>query len=104
MECIDASESFSKRIYECVGPEVYSLSEIVKIVGKYSKRSGIVIPLPKLIGYYQAFFMELLPGEPLMSRDNLASASIPNVASKDVNLVYKLKNPTYIHSVASTFL
>ena len=104
VECINIKQPSHRLIYECVGPQVFSLYELVKIVGKHSKRSGIVVPLPKLLGYCQAFLMELLPGEPLMSRDNLASASIPNVSSNDGKMIYKLKEPTDIESVAPTFL
>jgi NADH dehydrogenase len=33
------------------------------------------------MGWLQALAMEMLPGEPLMSRDNLASMKVDNVAS-----------------------
>ncbi|MEY3992640.1 MAG: hypothetical protein RIS04_1403, partial [Pseudomonadota bacterium] len=35
-------------------------------------------------GYPQALLMEQLPGEPLMSRDNLASMRVDNVASGEL--------------------
>jgi NADH dehydrogenase len=34
-----------------------------------------------VLGRLQAFFMELAPGQPLMSRDNLDSMRVDNVAS-----------------------
>jgi NADH dehydrogenase len=37
--------------------------------------------LPDWAGTLQALAMECLPGEPLMSRDNLASMRVPNVAT-----------------------
>jgi NADH dehydrogenase len=40
-----------------------------------------VLPLPPVLGRLQALAMECLPGEPLMSRDNLDSMKVPNVAS-----------------------
>jgi hypothetical protein len=40
-----------------------------------------VIPLPGPVARLQALLMECLPGEPLMSRDNLDSMRVPNVAS-----------------------
>ena len=40
-----------------------------------------VIGLPGSLATLQAMVMELLPGEPLISRDNLASMTVPNVAS-----------------------
>jgi hypothetical protein len=39
------------------------------------------IPLPACRGPLQAALMEWLPGEPLMSRDNVDSMRVPNVAS-----------------------
>jgi NADH dehydrogenase len=37
--------------------------------------------LPHWVGWLQAAAMELAPGEPLMSRDNLASMKVDNVAT-----------------------
>jgi NADH dehydrogenase len=40
-----------------------------------------VVGLPASLGRAQALVLELLPGEPLMSRDNLDSMQVPNVAT-----------------------
>jgi NADH dehydrogenase len=40
-----------------------------------------VIALPTPLGRLQALLMECAPGEPLMSRDNLDSMKVPNVAT-----------------------
>ena len=40
-----------------------------------------VFGLPDVLGRLQARIMELAPGEPLMSRDNLAAMQTDNVAS-----------------------
>jgi NADH dehydrogenase len=40
-----------------------------------------VLGLPQWMGRLQALAMECLPGEPLMSRDNLDSMRTPNVAT-----------------------
>jgi NADH dehydrogenase len=40
-----------------------------------------VLPLPAPLAWAQAVMMEMMPGEPMMSRDNLASMQVPNVAS-----------------------
>jgi uncharacterized protein YbjT (DUF2867 family) len=69
------------QIYECAGPQVYTLSELVRLAGRWSGHERPQIPLPDFVGYAQAAAMELLPGQPLMSRDNLASLKTPNVAS-----------------------
>ena len=38
-------------------------------------------PLPAALGRLQALAMEWLPGEPMMSRDNLDSMKVPNIAT-----------------------
>ena len=69
------------KTFECAGPEVFTLSELVKLAGRWAGHERPVIPLPSALGRLQAALMELLPGEPLMSRDNLDSMRTPNIAS-----------------------
>lgn len=67
--------------FECAGPEVLTLAELVHIAGEFGSRARPVLPLPRALGQLQARLMELMPGEPLMSRDNLAAMQVDNVAS-----------------------
>lgn len=67
--------------FECAGPEVFTLAELVRLAGRWSGHERPVLPLPGGLGRLQAAVMEWLPGEPLMSRDNLDSMKAPNVAS-----------------------
>jgi uncharacterized protein YbjT (DUF2867 family) len=78
--CLDDAGSIGQTI-ECAGPQVFTLGELVKLAGKWAGHARPVLPLPLFVGQLQALVMELLPGEPLMSRDNLASMKTPNVAS-----------------------
>ena len=66
---------------ECSGPEVLTLAELVRLAGRYSGHPRPVLPLPGPLARLQAMLMELAPGEPLMTRDNLDSMRVPNVAS-----------------------
>lgn len=68
-------------VVECAGPQVLTLGEIVQRVGSMAGCRRPVLPLPESAGMLQAAAMGLLPGEPLMSRDNLLSMRVPNVAS-----------------------
>jgi len=68
-------------VIECAGPEVMTLQQIVQRVGDMAGRRRPVLPLPEAAGLLQAAVMGLLPGEPLMSRDNVLSMRVPNVAS-----------------------
>ena len=100
--CIEKNNNSSKT-YTCVGPEVLSLGELVKIAGVYTNRKKPVIPLPDSLARIQAYLMEKIPGPTLLSRDNLYSASVPNIAG-DPKEVFPLNNPMDIRSIASKYL
>jgi uncharacterized protein YbjT (DUF2867 family) len=67
--------------FECAGPEVMTLADLVRIAGRYGSRQRPILPLPAALARLQARLMEIMPGEPLMSRDNLDAMSVDNVAS-----------------------
>ena len=68
-------------IYELVGPQVFSLQQLVEHAGVWSGHPRWVFGLPHGLAYVQAMLMEFMPGTPLMSRDNLASMKVDNIAS-----------------------
>ena len=68
-------------VLECAGPRVWTLSELVRAAGAWSGHPRPQLPLPIWAGYAQALVFGLLPGEPLMSIDNLRSMRVPNVAT-----------------------
>ncbi|MGE5162119.1 MAG: complex I NDUFA9 subunit family protein [Betaproteobacteria bacterium] len=70
------------RTYELVGPRVYTLRELVQFAAAASGHPRPVVALPGGIAQLQARMMELAPGEPLMSRDNLDSMKVDNIASR----------------------
>ncbi|MEO8122859.1 MAG: complex I NDUFA9 subunit family protein [Burkholderiales bacterium] len=74
----------SGQTFECAGPRIFTLAELVRLAGRWSGRERPIVPLPESIGRLQAWFMEWLPGEPLLSRDNLRSMQVPNVASGEL--------------------
>lgn len=69
------------QVIECAGPREYTLSELVHAAGRWSGHDRPQWPLPDWLGRMQALLLEMLPGVPLMSRDNLDSLGVPNVAS-----------------------
>jgi len=77
---LDRTET-SGRIFECAGPDVLTLLELVRRAGQWAGVARPIIPLPLPVARAQAWIMEQLPGEPLMSRDNLRSMQTPNVAA-----------------------
>ena len=68
-------------VIECAGPEVMTLKQIVQRVGTMAGCRRPVLALPEAAGMLQAAVMGWLPGEPMMSRDNVLSMRVPNVAS-----------------------
>ena len=80
VRCLDDRGSIGQT-YEAVGPQVYTLSELVRLAGRWAGHERPQIPLPLAVGRLQALAMELLPGTPLMSRDNLDSMQVPNIAT-----------------------
>lgn len=69
------------RTYELAGPKIYALRELVQFAANASGHRRPVIGLPGALARAQAMLMELAPGEPLLSRDNLDSMQRDNVAS-----------------------
>jgi hypothetical protein len=51
------------------------------LAGRWSGHPRWVLAIPDALGRLQARLMGLMPGEPLMSPDNLDSMSVPNVAT-----------------------
>lgn len=91
--------------FECAGPDVFTLTELVRLAGRYGSRERPVLPLPAALGRLQARLMELAPGEPLMSRDNLDAMRVDNVASGQWPGLSALGiTPASITSVAPTYL
>jgi uncharacterized protein YbjT (DUF2867 family) len=80
VRCLDTPATIGQTL-ECAGPDVMTLAELVRLAGRWSGHERPILPLPMALGRLQALAMEWLPGEPLMSRDNLDSLKTPNVAS-----------------------
>ena len=69
------------QIYEACGKDVLRLRELVQLAGRFAGHERPVLALPHALGYAQALLMEWAPGPTLMSRDNLASMQVHNIAS-----------------------
>jgi len=68
-------------VIEAVGPDVFTLRQLVQLAGRASGHMRPVLALPMALGRVQARLMELAPGAPLMSRDNLDSMKVDNIAT-----------------------
>jgi uncharacterized protein YbjT (DUF2867 family) len=78
---LDNPATFGKS-YELAGPKVYTLRELVQFAAAAAGHTRPVVALPDGIARLQARLMELMPGEPLLSRDNLDSMQRDNIASR----------------------
>jgi NADH dehydrogenase len=93
------------QVFECAGPREATLSELVRLSGLWAGVPRPQLPLPGWAGSLQALLMELMPGEPLMSRDNVASMSVPNLASGTLPGLAALGiAPTPLEAVAPGYL
>lgn len=91
--------------YEIAGPRVLTLAQLVRLAGRTAGCERRVLPLPHTIATLQALAMECLPGEPVLSRDNLASLSVPNVASGALPGLAELGiRPAALEAVLPTYL
>jgi len=68
-------------VFEAVGPQVFTLTELVRLAGRHAGHRRVVWALPRVLGELQAWLLEHLPGPTLMSRDNLRSLQVDSVAS-----------------------
>jgi len=84
VSCLQKPDTIGQT-YELCGPDVLTLGELVQRAGQWAGvnhgRGRPVLGLPMWVGWLQAAAMELAPGEPLMSRDNLASMKVDNIAT-----------------------
>jgi len=78
--CLDDPSTIGATL-ELAGPRVYTLAELVRLAGRWSGHERAQLPLPDALARLQARALGLLPGEPLLSVDNLDSMRVPNVAS-----------------------
>jgi NADH dehydrogenase len=75
------NEATVGRSYELAGPKVYTLRELVRFAAEAAGHRRPVVALPEGVARLQARLMQLAPGEPLLSVDNLDSMKRDNVAS-----------------------
>jgi uncharacterized protein YbjT (DUF2867 family) len=104
LRCLERRESIGQT-YECAGPQVFTLGELVKIAGRLCGHERRLVALPESIGKLQATAMELMPGTPLMSRDNILSMRVPNVATSLLPGLDALGiAASSLHAIAPTYL
>lgn len=90
-------------IYDMAGPSVYTLQQLVELAARWSGHPRKVVSVPYGFGVLQAGLLSLLPGEPLLSRDNLDSLKVDSVSHVGIAPELGLY-PTPLESVAPRYL
>src|ERR1035437_10211867 len=109
LECGAAPGVHVPALLELCGPDIFTLRELVQLSAQLSGvcegRGRPVIALPLWLGRLQAAFMSLAPGEPVMSRDNLDSMTMDNVASGKLPGLQSLGiTPSALRPIAQDYL
>lgn len=91
-----------RRVFELAGPEVLTLRELVRLAGEASGHPRPIVAAPRALGRLQAALLEHLPGR-MMSRDNLDSMQIPNIASGPLDPLLGI-DPVSVRAIAPTYL
>ncbi len=104
VQCLQRDDT-AKSTFEICGPDRFTLRQLVELAGSVSGHSRPVVGLPTVLAQLQAFVMELAPGQPLMSRDNLDSMKVNNVASGKLPGVDALGvTPSALRDIAPTYI
>ena len=108
VECLIDRSTIGKT-FEACGPDVFTLKQLVELAGQYagvnSGRGRPVFGLPAALARIQARLMEMAPGEPVMSRDNLDAMKIDNVASGKLPGLDALEiTPSALRAIAPSYL
>jgi uncharacterized protein YbjT (DUF2867 family) len=108
LRCLEDTSTISQ-IFEACGPEVFTLKQLVELAGRYAGINGgegrPVIGLPDALGRLQAWVMELAPGDPVLSRDNLDAMKTDNVASGKLPGLQALGiHPATLGAIGPTYL
>jgi NADH dehydrogenase len=102
-QCLQEPRAIGQ-VFEIAGEDVLTLYEVVHWAATYSGYPRIILPLSDGLAQLQALIMEHLPGPTLVSRDNLASATIPSLASGPMSPLLNLGPLTRFHSAVPKML
>ena len=104
-ECIARAlplDATFRQRYRVCGPEIYTLRDLVRYVGRLTGASRPIFGLGPSLARLQAWVLEHLPGS-LMSRDNLASMAKDSICDCEFPHVFGIA-PQALEAVAPTYL
>jgi uncharacterized protein YbjT (DUF2867 family) len=88
--------------YDLCGPKVYTLRELVALVGEMSGSVRPIVPLSPALSRLQATVLEHLPGK-VMSRDNLASMTLDSICNCPFPSVFAIE-PASVEAIGPQYL
>lgn len=97
---IDMPETIGNT-YPLVGPDVYTLRELIEFVIKLTGAKCMVIGLGSTLTNLQAMVFGLLPGK-LITPDNVASMTLPNTSHEPFPAIFGA--PSAMGAVVSTYM
>jgi NADH dehydrogenase len=94
--------STAGKCYELCGPDVMTLSELVRMTAAAARLPCHLIPLPDFVARIQAFIMDFVPGKPFSS-DNYKSLTVDGICRQDGCASLGIR-PAHMHGVISGYL
>ena len=72
-----------RKTYELGGPTVHTFTELMQVMLREIERERMLVSFPAWLLKFNAFFLELAPGKPLLTRDQVRMLADDNVVSPD---------------------
>ncbi len=103
MRILDKDETRG-RLYEFGGPTTYSFAEILAYILEQTERRRLLVPVPAPLALVKAFFLELSPFPPLLTRDQVRMLAVDNVTGAAPGLSELGVAPVAVEAIAPSYL
>ena len=88
------SQNIHSQKIECIGPEIFTLKEILYKLLRLMEKKRLLLSLPLPVAIFSASIFELLP-KPLITRDQIKLLKHNNVASGKYKTNFDFKIPSF---------
>jgi NADH dehydrogenase len=93
------------RIYQLGGPGIYTFRELMELMLREIRRRRALISIPFGLARFEAFFLEHLPGRPLLTRDQVRLLEHDSIVQQGAPGLADLGiSPTAVELVLPTYL
>jgi len=93
------------RLYQLGGPGIYTFRELMELMLREMRRRRALVSIPFGVARFQAFFLEHLPGPPLLTRDQVRLLEHDSVVQSGAPGLADLGiTPTAVELVLPTYL